>query len=101
VEGDHTGERLGRFPFQAGELVLADAGYINPPGVAAVVRQGADVIVRLNRWSLPLMDEKNRLFPLWKKGEELAAGWSNRRVVGLGSVRGPADRGAPVRHPEK
>src|SRR6516162_3728995 len=35
VEGDHTGERLGRFQFQAGELVLADAGYSNPPGIAA------------------------------------------------------------------
>jgi hypothetical protein len=67
VEGDHTGERLGRFTFQAGELVLADAGYSNPPGVAAVVRQGADVIVRLNRVSLPLMDEKNRPFSLQKK----------------------------------
>ena len=67
VEGNNTGERLGRFAIHSGELVLADAGYSNPPGVAAVVRQGADVIVRLNRWSLPLMDERNRPFPLRKK----------------------------------
>ena len=71
VEGDHTGERLGRFTFQAGELVLADAGYSNPPGVAAVVRQGADVIMRLNRGSLPLRDEKNRPFPLRNKMKSL------------------------------
>lgn len=67
VEGENTGERLGRFTFQAGELVLADAGYSNPPGIAAAVKQGADVCVRLNRWSLPLMDEKDRPFPLRKK----------------------------------
>lgn len=67
VEGENTGERLGRFTFQAGELVLADAAYSNPPGIAAAVRQGADVCVRLNRWSLPLMDEKDRPFALLKK----------------------------------
>lgn len=67
VQGKNTGERLGRFVVQAGELVLADAGYSNPPGVAAVVGQGADVCVRLNRQSLPLLDEKGRPFPLLKK----------------------------------
>jgi hypothetical protein len=67
IEGDHTGERLGRFTFQAGELVLADAGYCNPPGIAAAVGQGADVCVRLNRSSLPLLDAKDRPFPLLKK----------------------------------
>jgi hypothetical protein len=67
VQGKNTGERLGRFPLQAGELVLADAGYSNPPGIAAVVGQGADICVRLNRWSLPLLDEKARPFPLLRK----------------------------------
>jgi len=67
VEGDNTGERLGRFTFQAGELVLADAGYCHPPGIAAAVRQGADVCVRLNRSSLPLLDAKDRPFPLLRK----------------------------------
>jgi len=62
VKGKNTGERLGRFGLQAGELVLADAGYSNPPGVAAVVGHGADVCVRLNRQSLPLWDEKGRPF---------------------------------------
>jgi len=67
VEGDNTGERLGRFTFQAGELVLADAGYCHPRGIAAAVRQGADVCVRLNRSSLPLLDAKDRPFPLLRK----------------------------------
>ncbi len=67
VKGENTGERLGRFAFQAGELVLADAGYCNPPGITAAVRQGADVCIRLNRSSLPLVDEKDRPFSLLKK----------------------------------
>lgn len=71
VRGKKTGERLGRFVLQAGELVLADAGYCNPPGVAAVVSQGADLCVRLNRMSLPLTDEKGRPFPLLKKIQKL------------------------------
>lgn len=64
VEGENSGERLGRFSFHRGELVLADAGYSNPPGIAAVVAAGADVCVRLNRSALPLLDEQGRLFPL-------------------------------------
>jgi hypothetical protein len=71
VQGDNTGERLGRFAFQAGELVLADAGYCNPPGLEAVVGQGADLCVRLNRSSLPLWDEKDRPFPLLQKFQTL------------------------------
>ena len=86
VEGKHTGERLGRFPLQVGELVLADAGYSNPPGIAAVVGQGADVCVRLNRRSLPLLDEKGRRFPLLKKIRKLRkAGETAEWSVGVKS----------------
>ena len=67
VKGKNTGEKLGRFCFQPGELVLAEAGYSNPPGVAAVVGEGADLCVRLNRSALPLVGEKGRPFPLLKK----------------------------------
>ena len=67
VEGKGTGEDLGRFRFQRGELVLADAGYSRPSGIAKVVEQGADLCVRLNRRTLPLRDEKDRVFPLGKK----------------------------------
>jgi hypothetical protein len=67
VRGPNSGERFGRFAFQASELVLGDAGYCNPPGVAAVVGQGADVCVRLNPNSLPLTDERGRPFPLLRK----------------------------------
>lgn len=64
VKGKHTGERLGRFAFQAGELILADAAYSNPPGIASVIRRGADVCVRLNRSALPLWTETGKPFAL-------------------------------------
>jgi hypothetical protein len=67
ARGQNTGEKLGRFVFHAGEMVLADAGYSHPPGVAAVVGQRADVCVRLNPSSLPLLDEQGRPFPLVKR----------------------------------
>ena len=53
ARGKNAGEKLGRFLFPAGALVLADAGSSHPPGVAAVVRQHADVCVRLNPSSWP------------------------------------------------
>jgi hypothetical protein len=60
AQGYNTGEKLGRFRLQAGEVVMADAGYCNPPGIAAVKQQGAEVLVRLNPLSLPLQDRSGR-----------------------------------------
>jgi hypothetical protein len=56
AHGPGNGDRLGRFHFRAGELILADAGYSNPPGVAAVRRKNAQICVRLNPNTLPLFD---------------------------------------------
>lgn len=67
AKGKRTGEKLGRFVFHPGELVLADAGYSNPPGIAAVVEQNAAVCVRLNPASTPLLDERGRPFHLLRK----------------------------------
>ncbi len=51
------GESLKRFLFEPGELVLADRLYSNPPHIAHVREQGADVLVRYNRGALPLTFE--------------------------------------------
>jgi Transposase DDE domain len=72
ARGKNTGERLGRFRFHPGEVVLADAGYSHPPGIAEVVRQHAHVCVRLNPASLPLWDERRRPFPLLKRLKSLS-----------------------------
>jgi hypothetical protein len=64
AKGTGTGERLGRAPALAGDLVLADRGYCKPQGIAALAREGAAVIVRLNSSSLPLFDERGKRYPL-------------------------------------
>jgi hypothetical protein len=64
AHGEGNGDRLGRFHFAKGELILADAGYSNPPGVAAVLRKGAQICMRLNPHTLPLFDEQRRPLPL-------------------------------------
>lgn len=51
------GETLRRFGWMAGQLVIGDRGYANPPGVAWVVGEGAAVLVRVNRGALPVFDD--------------------------------------------
>jgi hypothetical protein len=67
TRGTDVAERFGRFAFQAGELVLADAGYCHAAGIAEVVAAGADVCVRLNPYGLSLFDQQGRPFPLLKR----------------------------------
>jgi len=54
VTGVTGGETLRRFGWTQGQLVIADRGYANAPGIAWAVEQGADVLVRVNRGALPL-----------------------------------------------
>jgi hypothetical protein len=54
VEGRSEGETFKRFAWRKGQLAVADRGYCNPPGIAHVVDDGADVLVRVNRGSLPM-----------------------------------------------
>lgn len=57
VTGVSEGETARRFFWTEGQLVIADRGYSNPPGVAWVIDHGADILVRLNRSSLPVFDD--------------------------------------------
>jgi hypothetical protein len=80
TRGADTGERFGRFRFQVGELVLADAGYCHPAGIAAVVAAQADLCMRLSPHGLPLFDEQGKPFPLLRRLARLRkagdlAGW--------------------------
>jgi hypothetical protein len=56
VTGDDEGETFKHFRAKAGQLFVGDRGYANPPGVQSIVEQQADVLVRVNRSSLPLFD---------------------------------------------
>ena len=48
------GETYKRVPVQPGDIILGDRGYCHRAGVAHVLRQRGDVIVRLNSTSFPL-----------------------------------------------
>ena len=52
--GIDEGETFCGFDFSPGELVVGDRGYCHARGVAHVLDAGADVLVRLNRSSMPM-----------------------------------------------
>ena len=56
VSDVHTGETLKHFTLAPGEVAVADRGYAHCQGMSAAVQQGADLIVRLNPFSVVLRD---------------------------------------------
>lgn len=48
------GEALRRFEVRSGDVFIADRAYANPAGIAHVIRNGGDVLVRMNLVTLPL-----------------------------------------------
>jgi hypothetical protein len=70
VDGVLVGESFKRFGWKPGQLAVADRGYCNAPGIGTVIASGADVLVRLNRGSLPLSDQAGKTVELleWLRG---------------------------------
>jgi hypothetical protein len=56
----HGGEKLGRHPIADADLVLGDRGYARAPGIAAVTRQGAALLVRVNTGAIRLCDSNKQ-----------------------------------------
>ena len=56
VSDVHTGETLKHFTLAPGDVAVADRGYAQCQGMHAAVAQGADLIVRLNPFSVVLSD---------------------------------------------
>jgi DDE family transposase len=50
----HSGETLKHFVLGPGDVVVADRGYAQPQGMSVAVQQGAELIVRLNPFSVVL-----------------------------------------------
>lgn len=85
----HGGETLKRLPVEKGDIVLCDRGYSHREGVAQVLEQEADVVVRLNSGAFPLTDEQARPLDLVKIVGKLKVGkigewpvwfeWAGRR----------------------
>ena len=54
VSAGQTGESLVNFDFQKGEVVLADRGYSPRQGLAHLIEQGAQPVVRFNPHHIPV-----------------------------------------------
>lgn len=70
VTDNRGGESFCRIPVRPKDVILADAGYSHRAGVAWVLSQGGDVIVRLNAAAFPLLDGragKVDLLPLLRR----------------------------------
>jgi Transposase DDE domain len=77
------GETLRRVPVRRGDIILGDRIYATPVGAAHVQNAHADLVVRLNRQSLPLFDlttEKPlQVLRLYRQLKvEKAQAWSTR-----------------------
>lgn len=80
------GEKLGRYVFKPGEMVLVDRGYSHRAGVAQVREADAHVVVRWNPGTFPLQDRQGKDFaPLpWvrKLGDQQVGHWLVQFVHG-------------------
>ena len=70
----HGGETLKRLPVDKGDIVLCDRGYSHRAAVAQVLGKQADVVVRLNRGTFPLVDAEGRPIDLGKLVSKLKIG---------------------------
>ena len=86
----HGGEAWRRFPVLAGDIMLGDRGYANPPGVQHVVEAGGDVAVRLNRSSLPLWDARGRKLAVLKPARTLSPKQTGEWAAWVRPEAGPA-----------
>src|SRR5215471_19963199 len=60
VSDVHTGETLKHFPLRTGDVAVADRGYAHAQGMSEAVKQGAELIVRLNPFSVVRCDPKEQ-----------------------------------------
>ena len=70
----HGGETLKRLPVEKGDIVLCDRGYSHRQGVAQVLDQDADIVVRLNSGAFPLEDKQGESLDLLKLVKPLKIG---------------------------
>lgn len=71
VTDEHVGETFRHFSAKSGQLFLGDRAYSNPPGIASIDSQGAHVLVRYNRSSLPLYDVHGNQLDVFEKFKKL------------------------------
>lgn len=69
---EHGGETYRRIPVERGDLLLADRGYSNAAGVAAVKTAQGDVLVRWNSFSFPLKTLAGNAFDALKELSQMS-----------------------------
>lgn len=84
VTDQSEGEKLGRFHFRKGELVLADRGYSHVAGAAQVLDSGADLLLRWHYKIFPIQAAKGKRFPLLERLRRLAGRTANEWLVQFG-----------------
>jgi hypothetical protein len=75
------GEKLGRFTFAPGELIIVDRGYCHRAGVATVLQAQAEVLVRWNPHSFPLEGAQGQRLDLLAWLRRLPARAARERTV--------------------
>jgi hypothetical protein len=68
------GETLRRVPIKPHDIMMGDRIYATPPGVAHVMDAHGDLVVRVNRQSLPLFDEDGNSLNILKTVRGLKSG---------------------------
>lgn len=84
--GYESGETFKRFAWEKGQLAVGDRGYCNAPGIAWVVDQGADVLVRVNRSALPMVDLEGEPVDLVKHARKVKRGAVRTKPVRISTI---------------
>ena len=83
IEDAAVGESFKRFSWRQGQLAIGDRGYGNAPGIAHVVTEGADVLVRVNRSSLPMRTQQGEKLALMTWLRSLRGHGAHERQVSV------------------
>jgi hypothetical protein len=89
----HTGETFANFAVQAGDILVADAGYSQAQGVHQVRQQQGHVIVRLNPRSVRLSAADGRPFNLLRRLQRLGKAELGDWPAAIRPRRGPPVQG--------
>jgi hypothetical protein len=87
------GETLRRFAWSPGQLIIADRGYANPVGIAHVAREGANILVRVNRGALPLYDPEDEQIDVLRWVRTLNGNGAHHRLAIVRNDHGDDVRG--------
>lgn len=93
TKGMGTGESFFQYSIKKGDYIIADRGYSTASGIHHVVSKKANVMVRVNTQSLPMLTLKGEQFPLLEHVQSV----NKPGTVRSWRVLIPGRSGAPVR----